>query len=183
MQDDKIRWNTKYKTLPMPTHVSKVLQNYVTDATVGRALDIACGQGRNTVFLAEQGFHVDAVDISEVALSYIENMAGVTTICADLDAYEFTNTYDLIVNVNYLDRALIPNIKAALNSGGIIIFETFVEAEGKGFHQPSNAAYLLHVNELLEMFREFEVIYYEEKIDENLRGEKVKIASLVARKS
>ncbi len=182
MQDDKIRWNTKYQTLPMPTHVSKVLKNYVTCATVGRALDIACGQGRNTVFLAEQGFVVDAVDISDIALSYIEDMPRVTTICADLDMFEFTTEYDLVLNINYLDRALIPKIKAALKSGGTVIFETFVEAEGKAFHQPSNAAYLLHVNELLAMFREFEIIYYEEKVDVNLRGEKVKIASLVARK-
>ncbi len=183
MQNDKIRWNKKYDTLPMPTHVSKVLKHYVSHATPGDALDIACGQGRNTVFLAEQGFHVDAVDISEVALSYLEDVDRVRTVCADLDTYEFTKTYDLIVNINYLDRALIPKIKSALKPEGMVIFETFVEAEGRGFHQPSNADYLLHVNELLEMFREFEILCYEEKIDKNLRGENVKIASLVAKKS
>jgi len=182
MEEDKIRWNEKYETLPMPTHVSKVLKNNFNHVRAGRALDIACGQGRNTAFLAEQGFSVDAVDISDMALSYLNEPGNVTTICADLDSYELESGYDLILNVNYLDRRLTPKIKTALNRGGIVIYETFVEAEGDDFHMPSNEAYLLHVNELLEMFRDFEIIYYEERVDENLCGEKVKIASLVARK-
>ncbi len=182
MQEDKMRWNKKYKNLPMPTHVSKILKNHFSDAVRGRALDIASGQGRNARFLYEQGFSVDAVDISDTALSYLDDIENINTICADLDSYELKSNYDLIVNVNYLDRRLTPKIKAALNSGGIVIYETFVEAQGDDFHMPSNEAYLLHVNELLEMFREFEIICYEEKIDENLRGEKVKIASLVGRK-
>ncbi len=182
MDEDKIRWNKKYQTLPMPTHVSKVLKHYINHATVGDALDIACGQGRNTVFLAEQGFCVDAIDISEIALSYLDAIQQVTPICADLDGYEFDKMYDLIVNINYLDRTLISQIKRALKPDGIIMFETFVEAEGRGFHKPSNHTYLLRVNELLKLFETFEIIYYEEKVDINLRGEKVKVASLVARK-
>jgi SAM-dependent methyltransferase len=182
MLEDKIRWNEKYETMPMPTHVSKILKNHFANARVGRALDIASGQGRNSVFLAEQGFQVDAVDISDAALSYLEGVENVRPICADLDTYEFENTYDLILNCNYLDRTLTPKIKAALNDGGIIIYETFVEALGEGFHVPSNTDYLLHVNELLEMFRDFEIICYEEKFDLNMRAEKIKTASLVARK-
>ncbi len=182
MDDDKIRWNRKYETLPMPTHVSKTVKHHVGKAPQGAALDIACGQGRNSIFLAEQGFRVDAVDISDVALSYLEGVNNVNAICADLDQYALERDYAVIINVNYLDRALIPKMKQALQCGGILIFETFVEAEGENFHQPSNADYLLHVNELLTLFRDFEVIYYEEKVECNLRGEKVKIASLVARK-
>ncbi|RUM64684.1 MAG: tellurium resistance protein TehB [Sulfurimonas sp.] len=182
MHDDNRRWNQKYRTLPMPTHVSKILKDYVQYAKIADALDIACGQGRHSVFLAELGFHVEAVDISEVALSHLKNVTNVTPVCADLDTYTLTQTYDLIVNINYLDRTLVPQIKEALKPEGIIIFETFVEAEGVGFHQPSNRAYVLHVNELLALFCDLEIIYYEEKVDTNLRGENVKIASLVARK-
>ncbi|MEA2111488.1 MAG: methyltransferase domain-containing protein [Campylobacterota bacterium] len=182
MLKDKERWNYKYENFPMPSHVSKILKNHIGHAKVGRALDIASGPGRNSMFLAEQGFKVDAVDISDTALSYLENRENIRAVCADLDVYELEEGYDLIINCNFLDRALITQIKKALNIDGIILFETFVEANGEEFHMPSNESYHLHVNELLEMFRDFEVICYEEKVDINLRGEKVKIASLVARK-
>ncbi len=182
MQADKERWNHKYANFPMPNHVSKILKNHIVHAKVGRALDIASGPGRNSLFMAEQGFEVDAVDISDTALSYIQDKKNIRTVCADLDTYELDKGYNLIINCNFLDRALVPQIKNALNEGGIILFETFVETEGEGFHMPSNEAYHLHVNELLELFRDFEVICYEEKVEINLRDEKVKIASLVARK-
>jgi SAM-dependent methyltransferase len=182
MQEDKERWNHKYEKFPMPSHVSKIVKRHFVHAKVGRALDIASGPGRNAMFLAEQGFNVDAVDISDTALSYLEGVKNVRTICADLDTYTLETGYDLIVNCNFLDRSLVPQMKQALNGDGVILFETFVETEGEGYHMPSNPAYHLHVNELLELFRDFEIICYEEKVDINLRGEKIKVASLVARK-
>ncbi len=182
MLEDKERWNYKYEKFPMPSHVAKIVKHHFVHAKVGRALDIASGPGRNAMFLAEQGFSVDAVDISDTALSYLEDVKNVRTICADLDSYTLQKGYDLIINCNFLDRELIPQIKEALNVGGIILFETFVETEGEGYHMPSNPDYHLHVNELLDLFGEFEIICYEEKVDINLRGEKIKVASLVARK-
>ena len=147
------------------------------------ALDIACGTGRNTHFLAEKGFIVDAVDLSDYALGEIKNLATINKIEKDLDTYNLAvNKYDLIVNINYLNRRFYPQIKEALNSGGILIFETFIVAHGD-FRNPANPEFLLRKNELLHTFIGLDTIYYEERNEINLRGEKIRVASLVARKA
>ena len=182
MIEDKERWNKRHVEKPMRHNVEPIIEKYIKKATVGNALDIACGVGRNTHFLAEKGFLVDAVDFSDYALGQVKKLATIKTIEADLDRYNLElNKYDLIVNVNYLNRRLLPQIKEALKSGGVVIFETFIVAHGD-FTQPSNPEFLLRKNELLHTFIGLDIIYYEEKDDTNLRGEKIRVASLVARK-
>jgi len=81
---------------------------------------------------------------------------------ADLEQIELLKmTYDLIVNFNYLQRSLIPQIKAALRPGGHAIFETYLTGQEILGH-PKNPAYLLGHNELLEQFRDFRVLWYRE---------------------
>ncbi|MDZ4346948.1 MAG: hypothetical protein U1E51_31440, partial [Candidatus Binatia bacterium] len=81
---------------------------------------------------------------------------------ADLEQIELPKTtYDLIVNFNYLQRSLIPQIKAALRPGGHAIFETYLTGQEILGH-PKNPAYLLGHNELLEQFRDFRVLWYRE---------------------
>ncbi len=184
MIEDKARWNEKHITKPMPEHVSGIVEKYAHLAKVGDALDIAAGVGRNTHYLAEKGFVVDAIDFSDYALSQIKNMATINKIEADLDSYRFKyNAYDLIVNCNYLDRRHFPQIKEALKPGGLLIFETFIVAHGEHYHQPTNLDFVLRKNELLHTFIGLEIVYYEEHDEINLRNEKVKVASLVARKA
>ncbi len=182
MYSDKERWNIRYKEKPFRTYVEPIVEKYIKEANVGYALDVACGQGRNTHFLAEHGFEVDAVDLSDYALSQIRKDSKVHIIEADLDEYNLEkNKYELIININYLNRRFSHQIKEALKVGGVVIFETFIIAHGD-FDNPQNPEYLLRSNELLHAFIGMEVIYYEERIDINLRGEKTKVASLVARK-
>ncbi len=183
MTEDKERWNKKYLEYPMPGHVTPILEKYLNHANSGHALDIACGTGRNTHFLADNGFSVDAVDFSDYALSKVKKNTLINKIDADLDKYNITpKNYDLIVNVNYLNRRLSSQIKDALKPGGVVVFETFLVAHGEFFHQTTNMDYLLRKNELLHTFIGLDVIYYEEREDVNLRGEKVKLASIVAKK-
>lgn len=183
MQDDKQRWNERYLENPMPETVSPLLERYIGHAKVGQAIDVACGTGRNTHYLAEKGFTVDAVDISDHALKSVKNSSMIKKVDADLDKYNLTpNKYDLIVNINYLNRRLVSQMKDALKSGGLLIFETFIVAHGD-FNMPTmNLDFLLRKNELLHSFIGLEVIYYEEKIDVNIKGERTKVASLVAKK-
>jgi len=182
MIEDKERWNKRHVEKPMREHIEPILEKYIGEAEVGNALDIACGVGRNTHFLAEKGFIVDAVDLSDYALSQVKNMATINKIEVDLDTYNLDiNKYDLIVNINYLNRRLFPQIKEALKSGGVLVFETFIVAHGD-FTQPANPEFLLRTNELLHAFVGLDIIYYEERMDTNLRGEKTKVASIVARK-
>ena len=183
MIEDRVRWNKKYASCQMPDGVAPIVKNYLKYAKGDRALDIACGRGRNTRFIAEHGFMVDAVDISDYALSQIPPSDKIRTIEADLDDYQIpVSAYDLIINCNFLNRNHFPMIMEALRPSGLLIFETFVEAEGEGFHQPSNPDFLLKKNELLTIFESLDMIYYKEHEATNLVGERVNVASLVARK-
>lgn len=183
MIEDKQRWNKRHIEKPMRHNVEPIIEKYTLLAPLGYALDIACGVGRNTHYLAEKGFVVDAVDISDYALGEIRDIATINTIERDLDSYNLeVDKYDIIVNINYLNRRLLPQIKEALRDGGLLIFETFIVAHGD-FSQPANPEFLLRKNELLHTFIGLEIIYYEERDDINLRGEKTRVASLVARKA
>ena len=182
MLEDKQRWNIRHVEKPIRVNVEPILEKYMQNANVGYALDIACGIGRNTHFMVDKGFEVDAVDLSDYALSQVRELSVIHKIETDLDTYNLEiNKYDLIVNINYLNRRLFSQIKKALKSGGILIFETFIVAHGN-FDNPENPEYLLRVNELLHAFIGFDIIYYEEIDDINLRGEKTRVASLVAKK-
>jgi SAM-dependent methyltransferase len=100
---------------------------------------------------------------------------------ADLEQIELLKmTYELIVNFNYLQRSLIPQIKAALKTGGYMVFETYLIGQETIGH-PKNPAYLLGHNELLDSFRDFRVLWYREgKFADG--GEAVFRAGLLAQK-
>jgi 2-polyprenyl-3-methyl-5-hydroxy-6-metoxy-1,4-benzoquinol methylase len=137
----------------------------------GRALDIAMGNGRNTIYLARMGFEAEGVDISakavEAALEHARSVGvKISARIADLEAENYIiqkNTYDLIICFNYLYRPLIPRIKEGLKEGGIIVYETFT-VDQMQFGRPSNPEFLLRHNELLEMFRGFRCLRYHEGI-------------------
>ena len=90
MIEDKQKWNERYKESPMPDHVTPIIEKYIKYVNVGQAIDLACGTGRNTHFLAEKGFDVDAVDISDYALELIKNSPTINKIETDLDKYNIT---------------------------------------------------------------------------------------------
>jgi len=184
MIEDKERWNIRHVNKPMLHKVAPILEKYIKHTKVGNALDLACGTGRNTHYLDNLGFEVDAVDLSDYALSQIKDTKNIIKIEVDLDEYNLQeNTYDLILNCNYLNRRLMKQMQSALKEGGLIIFETFIVAHDKPEQGSMNPDYLLNKNELLNAFIDLDVIYYEEIDGVNLRGEKNKTASLVAKKA
>ena len=169
--DDRKRWNEKHAAHVGDEAPSRFLEEVLASRSwmipPGRALDIATGKGRNAIFLASKGFRVDAVDISAAALQEARKVArlkgrAVDFIEADLDHADLPrDAYDLIVNFNYLDRGLIAHLKNALKPGGHIVFETYLIDQREIGH-PKNPAYLLGHNELLDLFRDFCVLYYRE---------------------
>jgi SAM-dependent methyltransferase len=183
MIQDKERWNIRHVEKPMPQYVAPTLEKYIKEANVGRALDVACGTGRNTHFLADLGFVVDAIDLSDYALSCVREDANINKYEVDLDLYNIEEKYDLIININYLNRRLIQQMLEALQKGGVVIFETFIRAHDEPQKGSMNPDFLLNTNELLRAFIDLDIIYYEEKDIVNLRGEDARLASLVARKS
>lgn len=121
----------------------------------GRVLDLACGSGRHTRFLAGLGHPVEAVDRDAEALASLQAIEGVTTRQADLERgpWPYYNyVFEGIVVTNYLFRPLLPSLMAALAEGGVLIYETFMDGNER-FGKPTNPAYLLRSGELLEIVR------------------------------
>ncbi len=150
----------------------------------GRVLDIAMGSGRTAVYLARMGFAVEGVDFSAEAVEEARKLARETgvqikTLVADLEKnYHIPeNTYDVIINFNYLQRSLTSEIKKGLKDSGMVVFETYITDQTQ-FGRPRNPDFLLKYNELLEMFRDFRCLRYREGIIENRKA----IASILAQK-
>ena len=123
-EKDKEKWDARYLDDAGSMEVSPIVERFWQLAPVGNALDIACGNGRNSLFLADRGFRVDAVDISSVVTSRLRDMREtVNVICTDLDVWTLpTGRYDLVVNVRFLDRRLFPLIVGSLKENGVLIF-------------------------------------------------------------
>ncbi len=164
MQEDSARWNERYAradlyhgVAPSPYLVERI--DSIAALTPGRrALDLACGEGRNSVFLARHGYTVTGLDISDEGLAKAARRAAaeglaITFRRVDLDGYEFKERWDLIINFNFLLRDLIPRMVAALNPGGVIVFDTILATPAlEGTHNP---AFLLQPGELRAIFGRF----------------------------
>jgi tellurite methyltransferase len=181
MQQDRLKWNEKYRSQNASDEPAEIVQQYFNLAAGKKALDIAAGNGRNALFLAGQGFVVDAVDIADRGLAqFAGKHPGVHPICADLDDFDIpANRYDLIINIKYLNRRLFPYIREGLCPGGVLIFETFLESLHPGKNQPCCRDYLLGENELLHAFLSLKIVCYKEAKDDK-DADTAWLASLVA---
>ncbi|MEJ2221960.1 MAG: methyltransferase domain-containing protein [Desulfobacterales bacterium] len=180
MRQDRQKWNQKYLSHPYSYEPSGIVKKYAKLASGKKALDIAAGNGRNAIFLARQGFVVDAVDIADAGLAkFAGKHPGVHPICADLDDFDIpANRYDLIVNIKYLNRRLFPYIREGLTKDGVLIFETFLASPDPANEQPISRDYLLQENELLHAFASLKIVLYQEA-DETDHDETAHLASLV----
>jgi tellurite methyltransferase len=181
---DKEKWNSKYETDEYitgkePSHWLQ--ENAGLLAKSGKALDIAGGEGRNSVFAASKGYEVTCLDISENGLRKAQVLAQersvtITTVLTDLDNNSLKeNKYDLILCFNFLERSLFSGIHEALKPGGLLFYETFTVDYLK--YSNFKKKWVLEANELLQAFSDFRILRYQE-VDENSRG----FASLVAQK-
>lgn len=185
-EDDRRQWDQIYNTQSyvFGKDPSPFLKEQVGRLPVGKALDIAMGEGRNAVFLAKKGFDVDGVDLSEVALKKArrlarENHVSITTINADLNSYTIKpESYDVILNIDYLQRSLIPQIKRGLRRGGVVVYENYTvkQLENTG-GKALQRNFLLDEGELQKLFKDFKILVYRETND----GKEAR-ASLIAQK-
>ena len=190
MKADQKRWNERFKRkeFALGKEPNPFLKKYIHLLPKGKALDIASGEGRNAVLLAQQGFEVDAVDISGKGLKKAQKLAReqgvkIKTFLVDLDQYQIEKErYDLIANFYFLKRRFIPKIKKGIKKGGKVIFETYIlEHRTLGAGGPKQAKYFLKPNELLRLFKDFRIQLYREGIFKE-GGRKKAVASLIAEK-
>jgi 2-polyprenyl-3-methyl-5-hydroxy-6-metoxy-1,4-benzoquinol methylase len=137
----------------------------------GKVLDVGAGQGRNAVWLAQQGWDVTAIDISGVGLAVAEvnaERAGtrIATVKTTYQDFDFgKEKWDLIVMIlswaPVSDPAFVARLHASLRPGGVIVFEHVLETEKQSF-----PAYVhgLEPNALLSHFKDFHIQKYEEGV-------------------
>lgn len=190
MKSDQKRWDERFrgKEFAFGKEPNPFLKKHIHLLQKGKTLDIAAGEGRNAIFLAQHGFEVDAVDISWVGLKKAQKLAReigvkINTTFADLNTYQIEKEkYDLIANFYFLRRGFIPKIKKGLKKGGRVIFETYtLEQKNVGAEGPKDPKYFLKSNELLRLFEDFRILFYREGIFKE-GGRKKAIASLIAEK-
>ena len=128
----------------------------------GRVLDLACGSGRHVRWLAAQGFAVTAVDRDAAAVEPLRAIAKVMV--ADLEGAPWPlpgARFDALVVTNYLWRPLWPELLAALDTGGVLIYETFADGN-QSVGKPSRPDFLLRHGELLQVAQALRIVAYED---------------------
>ncbi len=137
----------------------------------GRVLDLACGSGRNGLYLVENDIPVTFADVNGEALEQVkQSLSSASTDKQRLAQYwlvdfEQTNTIPLngksfaaVMVFRYLHRPLFEQIKAAVTPGGMIIYETFTQQQAQ-FGRPKNPDFLLKPSELVELFDDWSILY------------------------
>ena len=163
--------------------VRRFIEQFSSTEVVGNALDLACGAGRDSVYLALNGWQVLAVDYLPGALEKVERLAqqhqvNVTTCQTDLETLpesllvnqlsaqncpnqpasaQRTTVFNLVLVVRYLHRPLFPLIKQKVNPGGFLVYQTFLKG-CEAFGSPKNPNYLLEPGELAREFADFDIL-------------------------
>ncbi len=157
--------------------------------TRGVVLDLACGRGRHAVPAAAAGLPVVGLDRSAAFLAQLRAIArarglSIASVRADLEHQDALplarGRCDAVLVFRFLHRPLAPAIVEALRPGGLLLYETFTQDQRKLGYGPSNPRFLLAPGELPELFRELDVLSYDEGLRGAARPEAV--ARLVARK-
>ncbi|HVF80147.1 MAG TPA: methyltransferase domain-containing protein [Solirubrobacteraceae bacterium] len=153
----------------------------------GRALDVACGDGRNALYLAQRGYAVDAIDASDVAVEALRAAAherglAITPLVVDLEHEPLpSGPYDVIVAMNFLQRDLFGPLQDALAPGGSLFYETLGQAHVTRLGRSFNPAYLLEDGELLRAFPKLDVVEHFEGVAERTGGPRG-VGAIVARR-
>lgn len=153
----------------------------------GRALDFGMGQGRNSIYLAQQGWKVTGFDPAAKAVAAAQEQArqlgvSLSTLAVGDDQFEFgKEQWDLVV-LSYVGfRTALPRVVQGLKPGGLVVVEAFHRDSLK--NGPIGAGVVFNTNELLKLFEGFRVIRYEDVEDKSDFGPGInRVVRLVAQK-
>lgn len=153
---------------------SPLLAKYQHLFTAGEQsiLDLACGHGRNGLYLHGLGLPVTFADYNHDALIALQTEHDINAQqCwqVDLETGETilpVDKYQAILVFRYLHRPLFAHIKQAVQSGGIVIYETFTTAN-RQFGRPNRDEFLLQPGELKAEFADWQCLHYFEGIQTN----------------
>jgi 2-polyprenyl-3-methyl-5-hydroxy-6-metoxy-1,4-benzoquinol methylase len=188
--DEKTLWDKKYSershsSLEPDPLLLRAYDEFLSGTAPGSALDVAGGVGRHAIWLAQRGWRVTLMDISEVGIKKTEEnarqtltAASITTEVRDLNTAQDLGReqYDLVLVFLFLQRELFPALTAALKPGGHLIYKTYTTEQQRFAGGPGHPRFLLQPNELLHAFPSLRVLHYHETVQE--KG----VAELVGRK-
>jgi len=188
-KQDREKWNQRYaEDSYRKNNPVALLTHWLPEFTAGKALDVACGAGRNSIFLAQAGYRVDAIDISRQGLHRAGQQAksqglSINWIEHDLDqSFPFDTDYDLIVVMWYVDLALITRLCGCLAPGGHLLCEEHLVTD-QDVIGPANPAYRVAPDALREAVSGLDILLYEESIETASEDERVASARVVGRKN
>ncbi len=176
--------------------IGKYLKQLASLSTDKQApvLDLACGSGRNGLYLVENGIPVTFADVSAVAIAQVQQHACLVNNMKQADFWSIDfeqeddtplagKSFAAIMVFRYLHRALFEQIKQAILPNGLIIYETFTTEQAQ-FGRPKNPKFLLKAGELADVFSDWQILHSFEGVVElaSDSGQKQAIAQLVARK-
>jgi SAM-dependent methyltransferase len=166
------QWNERYRAgQQIFREPSPLVERFSQELKPGRALDLASGPGRNSLYLAAQGWQVTSVDGSPLAIEILRDRArerklAIDARVADLESSEFViepGGYDLICDCYYLQRSLIPQMQLGVRPSGIVIAIVHLADPG----QPQGTPTPARPGELREFFTGWKILHaYEGKSNE-----------------
>jgi SAM-dependent methyltransferase len=165
------RWNRILTSpaAPFNRQPNGFLVRITRNARPGTALDVGMGQGRNAVYLAQQGWTVTGFDPAGQAVAAAQAEAArvgvkLTALAVDDAHFDFgKDRWDLIVLSYVGAREFVPRIYDSLKPGGMVVVEAFHRDATK--NGPIGGAVVFDTNELLKLFERFRVIQYEDVED------------------
>ena len=187
---DRDKWDKRYRegSYGTRTYPTELLTEWLPQLPKGRALDVACGTGRNALYLAGAGYTVDGIDISSIALQRLKETAytrrlTVKCIETDLESGPLPNQcYDLIVLVRYTSASLISRLLPLLTEGGCFFCEEHLITDTNVIG-PSSPSFRLAPGELEKLSGNLDVLFYSEGIVKDPDGRRAALARLIAKRS
>src|SRR3954463_2837939 len=136
-----------------------------------RVIDLACGHGRHSLAAAERGARGVGIDSDPVKLAAAAQQSrakGLTIEWRELDlagAWPPLGTFDAVLVFNYLDRASMPRILRLVAPGGLLMMETFLEAQREAGWGPTSDQHLLRPGELARLVSPLRVVHGREVLE------------------
>jgi tellurite methyltransferase len=147
--------------------VNDFIKFYATNGANLQGLDLACGSGRDSVYMSMNGWEMTSVDYKESALNKLDVFSksqaqSIVTLLVDLEnnftkLLELKKYYDAVILVRYLHRPLLSQVKQMIKPKGFIVYQTFFQGCEK-FGSPKNPRFILQKGELADVFSDFQVL-------------------------
>ncbi len=183
LKSDREKWDLRYsreaRGIPEPDEFLVSNSSFLTS---GIALDLACGLGGNSVFLANRGYSVHALDVSSEAIFGLHEKArieglSIYPLVADVDCFQLPKSfYDLIIVFYFFAKDLMPDIMAAVKKGGLLFYATYNQRH-RSVNPTFNPDYLVSADGFVQYFSAFDIL-----VSETAAGENQNVSRILARK-